>query len=190
MSKSAPQSPKSRLRLNLLYPQGVPQKLHLKFIKWLISYGRFIVVGVEVLVLATFAMRFKYDDELGTLKESINEEASVVQNMSEIETNIRQMQIKLTTIDKAYKAVPDTTTFFIKFNQHLPKSVYLTNLSLNATPITGKIQFKASATAGSNNDLSLFFNKIKRDDYFKNLSLSNVNYNLGEVTFNVNGEVR
>src|SRR3989344_9262322 len=104
MLKSAQKNPKHRINLNLLYPQGVPEKLPLKFLKWLISYGRYIVVVVEIVVLACFAVRFKLDADLADLKENINSQVPYLESLSVDEALIVQTQQRLSNVQKVVEA--------------------------------------------------------------------------------------
>src|SRR5438270_3459420 len=90
----------AKINLNLLYPQGIPEQLPLRFLKWLISYGRFIAVAVEILVLATFIARFKLDADLSDIKQKIKDQAPYIQALSIDEAIIKETQLRLSTIKK------------------------------------------------------------------------------------------
>ena len=65
---AAQKEDKLKIKLNLLHTQGLPEKLPVKFLKWLVNYGRYIVVLVEIIVLVAFVARFKLDADLAEIK--------------------------------------------------------------------------------------------------------------------------
>lgn len=191
MSKK-PAQPKirSRINLNLLYPQGVPQKLYIKFVKWLIAYGRFIVVGVEIVVLACFGMRFKLDADLADLKEKINGQLPYLESLVVNEALIRQTQLRLSNLRTTYTLSPLWLKTQEEISRLMPQEVRLITLTLEKHPTLPNLVFKISAQTPSHNMLSLFVSGLRKSESLKDITLSNISYDEGEITFTITGSTK
>ncbi len=188
--KPAPPKIHSRINLNLLYPQGVPQKIYVKFLKWLISYGRFIVVGVEIVVLACFGMRFKLDADLADLKEKIKSQVPYLESLVADEALIKQTQLRISTIQSTYALSPAWIKTLKEISSLTPVDVKLTSLSLEKSPIPNTLNFKISAQTPSHNMLSAFLSGLRGSESLKEVSLSNISYDDGAITFSITGSTK
>ena len=189
MAKPAPKKTGIRINLNLLYPQGIPQKLPVKFLKWLISYGRFIVVIVEVIVLGTFAMRFKLDNDLANLKEQINSKVPYIESLGLDEALIKQTQSRLLTIKNSYQTSSKWTQVFQKISADTPPAVVFSTLSVSKTE-KNNFQFKIAAQTNSNTNITLLLNKLKAEGDFQNIVLNTISLEQGQILFAISGETK
>lgn len=187
MSESA-QKPKLRLDINLLHPKEIPPKLPERFLKWLITYGRFIVIAVEVIVVVSFVARFKYDADLDELKRKINLDLPYVEGLSADEALIKQTQLRIQTIGQGYNQTPDWQNIFTKISSHMPSSVKITNLLFEKIPNTpGKINIKLTGITTSNTDLAILLNNLRADKTFKDINLSNIIFDRDQIAFTLTG---
>lgn len=185
--KKAAQKTTPKLFINILYPQGIKEKLLVRFLKWLISYGRFIVVIVEVIVLATFAYRFKLDAELAALKDKIGDEIPIIESLSADEALISQIQLKLLTIKKVYTLTPNWQKILDNISSELPAGVKVNNILLEPVKNTSNTSFRLTAQGSSNNDVAIFLNGLKSEKSFKDISLTSINFEQGTIIFTVTG---
>ena len=178
---------KPNININLMYSQGSFQKLPVKFLKWLVSYGRFMAIGVEVIVVVTFIMRFKLDADLADLKSKINLQLPVIQSHAQDEADIRRFQFKLATISKTYSASPDWNSDLATIAQELPSGIKLTNINLdNTVPSTG-VQVRVNGGADSSNDLGIFLAGLKQDKKIKDVTLASISFEEGQIIFSITG---
>lgn len=177
----------SRIKLNLLYPQSETQKLPVRFLTWLINYGRFIVIFVEILVVATFLARFKFDSDLADLKDEIKSNVPYLESLSSDEVLIKQTQSKIGFVKKTYQIAPNWTDFSLKFASLVPSGVKLTTFNWQHLETTSSLNFKLSASATTNNDLSAFMASLRDEPSFKNIQLTNITFDRGDIIFSVTG---
>lgn len=179
---------KINLNLNILFPQGTPQKLPIKFLKWLLSYGRFIALVVEAVVIVTFVARFKLDADLASLKDKINAQVPFIQSLSQDEAQIKQTQLKLTQIRTVYASEPNWQSILTEISNQLPAGVTLSVINLDHTqPV---LAFRVNGQASSNSDLATFIAGLKQDQTFNNINLTNVTFDSGQLTFTITGEAK
>lgn len=187
----AAQLSKLRISVNLLYPQGVPQHLAVKLLKWLVSYGRYIAIVVEAIVVATFLIRFKYDDDLSNLQTKIAEQVPYIKSLSPDEAQIRKVQFKLATVKSFYQNNPDWQKFFTTFSNLIPSyGVKLSSLSMEHTAKSPIIQFRFSGTASSINDLAILISGLKQEKTFRDIALTNLSFDQSQVTFSLSGATK
>lgn len=186
---SAP-SHKFKVTVNLLRPQGLPEKLPVKFLKWLLSYGRYIVVAVEILVLTTFAARFGLDARLADLKEEINQQVPYIESFSQTENLIRQTQFKLASFQKIRTQTPNFPNALNKIRANTPDGVIFESFILEKTTAGVNIQFRITGQANSNNSLSFFINNLKKDQQLSNINLTSITLDQGVTRFSLTGVIK
>lgn len=188
--KKSAHIPKSRINLNLLYPQGVKSQLPVLFLRWLIAYGRFIVIVVELVVVGTFVTRFKYDADLEDIKDQINQGIPYLESLTADELKIRQTQLEIDTVKKHYSLSPSWSTIFKTIAQKTPQSVKFTNLVLEPIINTPDVAFRVSASTNANDNLIVFMKELKNTPNFKDIVLASISFEEGNITFTVTGTVK
>ncbi len=66
--------------INLLEPVNEPEDIWTKAYSWVFTFGRVILISIELLVLVVFFMRFVYDRQNNDLTEAIDEKVKWIQN--------------------------------------------------------------------------------------------------------------
>lgn len=185
MSDSA-QPSKLRIDLNLLHPKEIQARLPEKFLKWLITYGRFIVILVEVVVVAAFLTRFKFDADLDNLKTKIRQDLPYVEGQATDEALINQTQTKLALIDKTFLAGDRWQETIIEISSQTPSSIQFLGLLLEEKD-EQNINFKISALTLSNVDLGIFLNNLRGQDNLRDINLANISFDEDQILFTITG---
>lgn len=184
MPKSSKSPVKLAIHFNLLKPQSNPEKLLVKLIRWLLSSGRYIFVLVEGLVLIAFIARFKFDADLQTRKEAIEEQIPYIESLKAYEIIIRQTQLKLSIIDNAKKNLPDFPVILKRISNQVPLSVKIATMNMTSnTDSTATIHI--SGQTSINNDLTSFLASLKEDNTFSNVNLANIGFEQGVIKFTI-----
>lgn len=180
------QHTKFRINLNLLHPKELQIKLPERFVKWLISYGRFIVILVEIVVVAAFLARFKYDANLDELKKEINQDLPYVEGLAADEALIDQTQNRLALIDKTYLGSGRWQETIVNISSLTPSSIQFIGLSLEEKD-EKNVTFKINAITVSNTDLGIFLNNLRARDNFRDINLANITFEGNQISFMVTG---
>lgn len=180
-----------RLNINVLYPQGIPLKLPARIIKWLLTFGRYIGIAVEILVLATFAARFKFDADLADVNENINKQIPYIDSLTTQENLIRQSQFKLTVIKRVLTSTPSWQDIMSKISAQLPEGIKITTINLDHSQATDRqVVFKITGNALTNSDLAVFLSGLNSVNSFKEINLSNVSLGDNGFSFTVTGATK
>lgn len=180
-----PKSSKTKIaiHLNLLKPQSNPEKTAAKLISWLLSSGRYIFIFVEAIVLMAFIARFKLDADLQANKEAIEQQIPYIESLKPFEILIRQMHLKLSTIDSFYKTYPDYSQVLQKIADQAPSSLKL--ISLNMEKNIDKINIRLNGEAKSHSDLSAFIGGLKQDQLFTAANITGIGFEKGSINFSL-----
>ena len=183
---------KSKLvvNLNLLKPQGNPEKLPIKLVHWLLSAGRYIFVVVNGLVLIAFITRFKLDADLASKKEAIEEQIPYIESLKPYEILIKETQLKLATLDSLKSNSPDWPTILKKIADQTPLSVKITTINIEIEKNVGTATIRITGQTQNNNDLTNFIMGLKKEGAFNEISLANIGLEQGVISFTINASAK
>lgn len=179
---------RTSLHINILQPQGNPEKIYVRFTRWLLSTGRYIIIIVEIIVLGAFVSRFKIDSDLETTKEASEQQIPFIESLKQDEQLIRQTQLQLATIRDIRQTTPDYTLIMQKISGTQPLGIKITSLNLEKN--SGIIALKITGQAKTNNDLSNFVAGLKADSNFSDINLVGAGVDQNIITFSITGSVR
>lgn len=182
-----PKQVNRQISIDLLKPQSNPLPLIVSFGKWLFSAGRFIIIFVELIVLAAFLSRFKFDADLADVHDSIDQQIPFVESLKGDELLIRQFQLQLSTIRDIRSGSTDFSLIFKKIASQTPSGVTLTNVNLENSK--GKVSIHMNGTAQNNNSLSTLIFGLKEDKDFSDINLAGVSLEQGLTNFTITGLV-
>ena len=173
------------IHLNLLHPLGSRESIVTRFIRWLLSSGRYIVIVVEAIVLIAFLSRFKFDADLQNTNEAIEAQLPFIQSLSADEALIRRTQLQLTTIKDIRLNSPNLVNILNQISKQTPQGVKLTLVNFSSK--VGTVEVKITGESFSHVDITAFFNNLKTDPNFKDLNVTGIGLNKGVVIFAITG---
>ncbi|HUV42767.1 MAG TPA: PilN domain-containing protein [Patescibacteria group bacterium] len=157
-----------------------------KFLKWLLTVGRYIVVFTELIVILAFISRFKLDRDLTDLYQLIEQKQAIIQASVDFETDFRFLQKQLTSIQGLRKEQLKTNQLLKEISDLTPIDVSFSNLT-----ITGdKVEFKA--TALSEAGLATFIYNLKKSPSFTNLNIDSLSLGSEQgvgISFSLNSQL-
>ncbi len=180
---------RSKINLNILFSQTNQPKLYTKALSWLLSTGKYFVIVVELLVVASFVYRFALDAKLQDLQDEINQQVPYLKSLQSDEVKIRQTQLQLTTIRETRHADVDFPDVFKKIASLTPQNVKLANITVDKNLIVGKTILRMVGTAANNYEVSYFVKSLKGDPMFAEINLGSVALEKQLVNFTISGSV-
>ena len=163
--------PAKQTPINLLGQQDMDHSAVGRIISWAITYGRYIMIGTEIVVLLAFISRFSLDRKLTDLKEEIAQKQMIIEANLELEADVRSVQDKLAKAKTLLTASANPTQTLTDLQSLLPLDVKLETLSISGKRIT------ATATAGSTNGFSQFLSNIKASSTIQNVDIGEIQRN-------------
>lgn len=175
---------KKQVNINLLIRDQTGNSISEQFLSWILTYGRYIIIITQIIVLSVFFFRFKIDRDHTDLKELVTQKQAIVESLSDFETEIRRVQGRLLNI-RTISANQDSLIKVIRFlQQSTPADTTFTNLILT----TDKISFQA--TSANLRSFSYMLRQIQQDRKFSEVTLQDINRKAdGRIDFKIDARV-
>lgn len=152
--------------INLL-PHKEPS-LTEKLFSWVLTFGRFIIIGTELVVLLAFASRFKLDRDLIDLHDKIRQEEAVVKSQAAVEKKSRNLQKRLVHISSLNESAKIYLSALAEISSLVPPTVFLDSLAIQEKTL------KVEARALSGEGLSSFLKKLRTSSKILETSLDQI----------------
>lgn len=176
-----------QINLNLLYPQGEAQKLYLNFFRWLINYGRFIVIIVELVVIGAFVYRFSLDSQLHDVQKQVESSTALISSYKAQETTITRVHTKLETIQNKLNLAPDWEASLKEITKYVSEGIKFQNFSVSQTAEVW--DFKVIGQASNNRSLAIFLGGLKKSKSMQNISLQSIGFDQNKILFSISGNL-
>lgn len=154
---------------------------------WALRVGRYIIIFTEIIVIISFASRFKLDRDLTDLNSSILQKTAIVESYSDTEKLVRSIQKKSEQVTKLLAQNSELTPLFtlvenIPFDVKLsrlgfsPKEIQMNGVTLSSTafssflsvlqsvPIFKEVTIDQIATSDKRNPGIAFSIRLKVQD--------------------------
>lgn len=172
--------------INLISTHGFDKSPVGRLLRWSLTYGRYIIISTEIIVLLAFLMRFSLDRTLTDLNEAIDQKAAIVQANVGFEQRFRNLQERTNQIGTLFTDQGALNTILGHLESITPHGVFYTSLVFDANLITIK------ATAASSDSFALFLYQIKKSSFLSKPTVLNLvknTTNNGAVDFQVQAQV-
>lgn len=163
--------PAEPITINLLGQEDLIHTPQGRILNWALTYGRYIMIGTEIVVLLAFISRFSLDRKLTDLKEEISQKQVILEANAPLERDIRLLQDHLVKIKKITVTQPTPVNIITLLGSLIPPDVYIDTLDLTSERLT------ISATAGETNGFSQFLTNLQATKQFTTLEIGDINKN-------------
>lgn len=173
------------LNLNLLLRQDNRPKFLVNLLSWILSSGRFLVVVVEIIVIAAFLLRYKFDADIAATQDEIRKILPYIQSKSQDEAFIKQTQFQISSTKTVKSTNLDFAAVIGKIAQATPQTIKLGTVNLDRTQTFPQTNLTIIGTAPSNIELNAYIQALQKDPQFSAVTLTNISFDKSEVSFNV-----
>ncbi len=160
--------PAPSVAINLLPKDVLDDRRATSFLNWSLTYGRYIIIVTELVVLLAFFSRFRLDQELSDLHTSINQKQAIIGSVEGFDSDVRKLQNRLTKI----KQLDDNHALYIDvldmLDQTLPPNIVLTQLKFSTNHV------ELSADDYSRSGFSDFLRHLRTTRKTRNITVTNV----------------
>jgi len=139
-----------------------------RIVSWAVTYGRYIMIGTEIVVLLAFISRFSLDRKLTDLNDEISQKQDIIQANADFEQQFRNVQSQLTKIKELSGKPNPMLEALSTIQQILPADVRLDSLDIAPDKLT------ANAIAGSSDGFSAFISNLQSTGVFKNVDIGDI----------------
>ena len=183
---SMPKNKDASLSIDLLKPQSEPKKIPVILIQWVLSAGRYLIVFVEILVLAAFLSRFKLDSDISDLQEEIDAKIPFIQSSVKDEVLYRTFQGQISNIKELKLKRAEYLDLINGVAIQTPSGVTLSNVTFNID--AGKLNIKITGVAQNNDQLASLVYGLRSDETFQGVNLASVSLEQGLINFSLTAQ--
>jgi len=176
--------PADSVRINLLGQQDLEHTPWGRIVSWATTYGRYIMITTEIVVLLAFVSRFSLDRKNTDLTEEVTQKRAILEANASFEQAIRSLQANLATSQKLLTNQAKPVDLISSIETLLPPDVYLSSLTVINNRLT--IEANAGSTAG----FAQFLSNFQAVKQLKDLSLNGISRKPESgISFQVSAEV-
>lgn len=139
-----------------------------RIVYWATTYGRYIMVGTEVVVLLAFISRFSIDRKLTDLKEEIEQKQLIIESNIDFENEIRSLQSHIKLAKGLIEKQGEPLKNLRLIPQLLPPDVYLE--TYDSTPE----QISLKVVAGTTRGFAQFLTNVQSQTQFKDVTITSI----------------
>ncbi len=141
--------PANAISINLLDQGNSANSPWNRIIVWITTYGRYIMITTELIVLLAFASRFSLDRKLSDLKENISQKQEILEVNMDLEQDIRAVQTKIGTVKSLMQGQSAPVDTLVLVQTLMPAGSYLETLTIEKDKLTANITTDNSETFSS-----------------------------------------
>lgn len=142
-----------------------------RIVAWAVTYGRYIMIGTEIIVLLAFISRFSLDRKLTDLKEEVSQKQAIIDANLDFEKEFRALQDRVAKIQTLLTAAPVAYNALNTIEAMFPSDVHLETLNITSEHVVGDVV--ANTTEGfsqtiTNLQAASIFNQVDIGDISRN----------------------
>lgn len=153
-----------------------------KALYFFLNYLRYILVITQLVVIGVLFYRFRVDQNIIDLKESIDQKKEIIQVVKPILAESEKIYNKINTVKSV---ISNQNIFFDTVNYILsifPESLFLDNLTIEEKKI------KLEGLATDPKQLQLFYYKLKNEGKFSSVDLGDIRRTENGYSFSISLE--
>ncbi len=143
-----------------------------RFLRWVTTVGRFVIVFTELIVISAFLSRFWLDRKNSDLSETIRQQKAILASIQDFEKEYNLLQQRLKFVKEFYLNRPTFIPQIKSLMESTPPDIVYQTLNIGTNPKDGKVVANLELEA---------FKESSIVDFVTNLS---VNPNIDSVYVN------
>lgn len=169
--------------INLFPQQRLTHTPFGKFLQWALTYGRYIIIGTEIVVLLAFISRFKYDRDLNDLREEIAQKQAIVETNNDFEREFRMLQNRVNQVKALTADQRKLLNLLLDIEKLTPADIFFSSISLTEHTVIFKVHARTPA------GLALLINNIRLSPIFTEVTIDTIQRQPGETIFNLSAKI-
>lgn len=151
-----------------LFPQKEQTSLE-KITFFALHYLRYILVITQFVTICVFFYRFKVDQEIVNLKDTLSQKKAIVDTTSNLLDLVKVLDVKIKNVNALYKEQDSIKNIYTYFFQKMPSQITIETLTID--------QENANLTAVTVDVSSIqaLYDSIKADKAFAEVNLGSIN---------------
>lgn len=171
--------------LSLLPDAENPDSFGAKFIKWLTTVGRWVIVLTELIVVSAFISRFWLDRKNSDLSETIRQQQAILKTTQSFENDFNSFQQRLKFIRNFYNHNPQYNQKITTLIKSTPENLIYQTISIKQDN-SNNISADASLMAFNETSLISFINNLTLNPNIEAIKINQIEKKQQENNYSVN----
>lgn len=176
--------PAEQTPVNLMGSDDLNRTPYGKVLTWAVSYGRYIMIGTEIIVLLAFISRFSLDRKLTDLNDEIAQKKAILEVNLPLEDKIRRLHADLSVIKTNLPKSKQTVELLAHIQSVIPPDVTFDKFQISRGALS------IDAVAGTSQGFSQFLANMQAIKRIKELEVSQVRRSqISGTSFSLRGTI-
>lgn len=128
--------------ISLLPEKNAVKTLGDKFVKWVLSFGKYIVIFTQLIVISAFLSRFWLDRTNTDLTDRIRQQRAILASSQSFEQEFRLFQTRLSKINQSFDRTDKPLDTLSVISRSMPPDVLLTDFSFTKNETENRVNLK------------------------------------------------
>jgi Tfp pilus assembly protein PilN len=160
--------PAKNVSVNLLERDQFAESPIGRVITWVTTYGRYIMITTEIIVILAFISRFSLDRKLTDLNEAIAQKQAIIETNQDFEKEVINIQKKLSDVKVLINNQNKAVNILSSLKTILPPDVYLETLNLTNS------QLSTQVVAGTNEGFAVLMNNLTLNKQYTKIEVGDI----------------
>lgn len=160
--------------LSLLPDENNPNSFGARFIKWLTTVGRWVIVLTELIVISAFVSRFWLDRKNSDLSEAIRQKQAILESTQSFEKDFLSFQKRLAFIKTFYGQNHHYSDNINSLVSSTPNDLTYQNISLNTGSGTEKTTATATVFAYTEDSIVKFISNLMSNTDIESVKINQI----------------
>ncbi len=167
----------AKKEISLLPEKKIAGSLAKRLLNWVLSYGRYIIVFTQLIVIGAFLSRFWLDRTNSDLSSKIRQQKAILASAQDFERQFLSFQRRLSAIDKSFQKSHQPLEPLLVIAESMPPDVIMSNYNFSKKDdeINTSIKVQIFSEAG----LAEFIDRLLSQETVKSISIGTVEKELG-----------
>lgn len=144
-------------------------------LKWALSFGRFLIIVVEIVAFSAFIYRFVLDRQIIDLNDKIKREQAIIEASREQENTYRSLQERISTVKKASTNGTMTPKIMREIVEKTPPDITYNSYNID------KEKFQMEVNVTSFPSLTTFLKILKEYPQISSVTITAIDNSFGNV---------
>ena len=150
-----------------------------EILKWALSFGRFLIIVVEIVAFSAFIYRFVLDRQIIDLNDKIKREQAIIESSKEQENTYRNLQERLATIKKSSTTGSMVPKIIQEIVNNTPEEITYNSFNIG----NGKLEMELNVSSFAT--LTKFLETLRKNPQISSLTITGIDNSFGENSVKV-----
>lgn len=172
--------------ISLLPEENNSQSFSNRFIRWLTTAGRFVIVFTELIVIMAFISRFWLDRKNADLSETIRQQTAILESTKDFENEYLALQQRLDFVKKYYDQSPEYSPKIKSLIESSPPGIVYDRFNLTQSTESPVVQSDLTVFAYQESSIVDFVTNLILNPDIGNVNIKTIEKKPKDTKYTIN----